>query len=78
MKPAGTKEGKSRLDVPLSMPTGFGIFADRFKDLPPDYWTNSNYGPDFASLFADERTHRPGGKRAYRLGARGESVVRIY
>ena len=39
------------IEAPLPTPTGFGMFADRFKDLPADYWTNPKYEEGFLSLF---------------------------
>ncbi|HEX4772201.1 MAG TPA: type II toxin-antitoxin system prevent-host-death family antitoxin [Bryobacteraceae bacterium] len=43
------------IDATLPPPSGFGMFADRFKDLPSDYWTNPEYDGDFGSLFTEEQ-----------------------
>ena len=43
------------IETSLPTPTGFGMFADRFKDLPVDYWTNPKYEDKFASLFVEDQ-----------------------
>lgn len=50
-----TRRGREKLRLaPHCEPaelTGFGEWRDKLRDLPADYWTNSNYSQEIQLLF---------------------------